>query len=132
MTSLRPILERHRVEILSTVKFQPLADPPRLRQILEHLVENAVKYAPPETSIRIEWSLNEGVVQLGVSDEGPASPTSGASGSSSPMPGATPTRPAARGSGCTPPNDSVSPWAPTCGANRPDRMGRASSSLCRP
>jgi signal transduction histidine kinase len=72
--SLRPILERHRVEILSTVKLQPLADPPRLRQILEHLVENAVKYAPPDTSIRIEWSLNEGVVQLGVSDEGPGIP----------------------------------------------------------
>ncbi len=74
VTSLRPILERHRVEVLSTVKLQPLADPPRLRQILEHLVENAVKYAPPETAIRIDWSLNEGVVQLGVSDEGPGIP----------------------------------------------------------
>jgi signal transduction histidine kinase len=51
-----------------------LADPPRLHQILEHLVENAVKYAPPETAIRIDWSLNEGVVQLGVSDEGPGIP----------------------------------------------------------
>ena len=73
MTSLRPILERHRVEVLSTVKLQPLADPPR-SAILEHLVENAVKYAPPDTSIRIEWSLIEGVVRLGVSDEGPGIP----------------------------------------------------------
>ena len=53
---------------------RPLADPPRLRQILEHLVENAVKYAPPDSAIRIDWSLNEGVVQLGVSDEGPGIP----------------------------------------------------------
>ena len=56
------------------VRLQALADPPRLRQILEHLVENAVKYAPPDTTITIDWSLVEGVVQLGVSDEGPGIP----------------------------------------------------------
>ncbi|MEZ0239767.1 MAG: ATP-binding protein, partial [Chloroflexota bacterium] len=74
VSSLRPILERHRIEIVPSVRLQPLADPPRLRQILEHLVENAVKYAPPDTAIRIDWSLNEGLVQLGVSDEGPGIP----------------------------------------------------------
>ena len=72
--SLRPILEHHPVEIVPSVRLHALADPPRLHQILEHLVENAVKYAPPDTTIRIEWSLNEGVVQLGVSDEGPGIP----------------------------------------------------------
>jgi len=72
--SLRPILEHHPVEILPSVRLHALADPPRLHQILEHLVENAVKYAPPDTTIRIDWSLNEGVVQLGVSDEGPGIP----------------------------------------------------------
>ena len=55
-------------------RLQALADPPRLRQIVEHLVENAVKYAPPETAITIDWRLAEGVVQLGVSDEGPGIP----------------------------------------------------------
>ncbi|MEO8438313.1 MAG: HAMP domain-containing sensor histidine kinase [Chloroflexota bacterium] len=74
VTSLGPILERHPVEILPSIQLQPLADPPRLRQIVEHLVENAVKYAPPDSTIRIDWSLNEGVVQLGVSDEGPGIP----------------------------------------------------------
>jgi len=74
VTSLRPILDRHRVEIVPSVRLHGLADPPRLRQILEHLVENAVKYAPPETAIRIDWALHEGVVQLGVSDEGPGIP----------------------------------------------------------
>ncbi len=72
--SLRPILEHHPVKILPSVRLHALADPPRLHQILEHLVENAVKYAPPDTTIRIDWSLNEGVVQLGVSDEGPGIP----------------------------------------------------------
>ena len=51
-----------------------LADPPRLRQIIEHLVENAVKYAPSETTITIDWALVEGVVHLGISDEGPGIP----------------------------------------------------------
>ena len=72
--SLRPILEHHPVEIMPSVRLHALADPPRLRQILEHLVENAVKYAPPDTAIRIDWSINEGVVLLGVSDEGPGIP----------------------------------------------------------
>jgi signal transduction histidine kinase len=72
--SLRPILDRHRVQIAPSVRLHSLADPPRLRQILEHLVENAVKYAPPDTTITIDWALHEGVVQLGVSDEGPGIP----------------------------------------------------------
>ena len=49
-------------------------DAPRLRQILEHLVENAVKYAPPATRIDVEVSLVEGVVHIAVSDEGPGIP----------------------------------------------------------
>ena len=51
-----------------------LADPPRLRQIIEHLVENAVKYAPSDTTITIDWALVEGVIHLGISDEGPGIP----------------------------------------------------------
>ena len=74
VSSLHPILDRHRVEVVPSVRLHGLADPPRLRQILEHLVENAVKYAPPDTAISIEWALHEGVVQLGVSDEGPGIP----------------------------------------------------------
>jgi signal transduction histidine kinase len=74
VSSLHPILDRHRVEVIPSVRLHGLADPPRLRQILEHLVENAVKYAPPDTAISIEWGLHEGVVQLGVSDEGPGIP----------------------------------------------------------
>jgi signal transduction histidine kinase len=74
VTSLRPILDRHRVAIVPGVRLHGLADPPRLRQILEHLVENAVKYAPPNTTITIDWALHEGVVQLGISDEGPGIP----------------------------------------------------------
>jgi signal transduction histidine kinase len=71
---LEPILHRHRLEIRPGVGLQALADPPRLRQIVEHLVENAVKYAPPDTAITIDWQLVEGFVRLGVADQGPGIP----------------------------------------------------------
>src|SRR5215207_6977572 len=77
--SLSPLLERHRVEIAPALRLHALADPPRLRQIVEHLVENAIKYAPPDTTITVDWALVEGVVRLGVSDEGPGFPRNGAS-----------------------------------------------------
>ena len=56
------------------VRLHALADPPRLRQILEHLIENAVKYAPPDTTITIDRSLVEGSVRIGVTDQGPGVP----------------------------------------------------------
>jgi signal transduction histidine kinase len=71
---LGPILGGHHVVVSEGVRLHALADPPRLRQIIEHLVENAVKYAPPETQITIEWSMVEGVVRIGVADEGPGIP----------------------------------------------------------
>ena len=72
--SLTPLVGHHDLAIGGMPRLHALADPPRLRQIIEHLVENAVKYAPAGTTITIEWSLVEGVVQLGVSDEGPGIP----------------------------------------------------------
>jgi two-component system sensor histidine kinase KdpD len=72
--SLTPLLGRHEVVAGGPVRLHALTDPSRLRQIVEHLVENAVKYAPSETMIRIDWALVEGHVHLGVTDEGPGIP----------------------------------------------------------
>jgi signal transduction histidine kinase len=72
--SLTPILHQHRLDVRSKGELQALTDPPRLRQIIEHLVENAVKYAPPDTTIALDWALVEGFVRLGVTDEGPGIP----------------------------------------------------------
>ncbi len=71
---LSPLLRLHRVERRPWLRLHALADPPRLRQIFEHLVENAVKYAPPGTTITLDVALVEGVVRAGVADEGPGIP----------------------------------------------------------
>lgn len=72
--ALAPILGRHQVALEAGVRLHAMADPHRLRQMLEHLVENAVKYAPPGTHIRIDWRMAEGMVRIGVQDEGPGIP----------------------------------------------------------
>jgi two-component system sensor histidine kinase KdpD len=71
---LAPILGRHEVAVGGGVRLHAMADPPRLRQMLEHLIENAVKYAPPGTHIRVGWGMAEGMVRIGVEDEGPGIP----------------------------------------------------------
>ena len=72
--SIEPIVRGHRLDVRPGVALHALADPPRLRQILEHLIENAVKYAPPDTTITIDRSLVEGSVRIGVTDQGPGVP----------------------------------------------------------
>jgi signal transduction histidine kinase len=72
--SVEPLVRQHNLDIQPGVRLHALADPPRLRQILEHLIENAVKYAPPETTISIDRSLVEGWVRIGVTDQGPGVP----------------------------------------------------------
>jgi signal transduction histidine kinase len=74
LEALGPMLHRHRTTVAPGRPLHVMADRARLRQVLEHLLENAVKYAPPDTSVGIEWSLVEGIVRLAVTDEGPGIP----------------------------------------------------------
>ena len=71
---LGPLLARHRFRIAGRRRLHAMADRGRLRQVLEHLLENAVKYAPSDTAIEIDWRLEEGIVRLEVTDEGPGIP----------------------------------------------------------
>jgi signal transduction histidine kinase len=72
--SIRPIVRQHLLDVRPGLRHHAMADAPRLRQILEHLIENAVKYAPPETTITIDHALVEGFVRIGVTDQGPGVP----------------------------------------------------------
>lgn len=73
-SEMAPLVARHRLVLREGIRLFALTDPSRLRQILEHLVENAVKYAPPDTSITLDWKMADGSVRVGVSDEGPGIP----------------------------------------------------------
>jgi signal transduction histidine kinase len=74
LADVEPLLHRHPTVLGTTRPLSVVADPARLRKVLEHLLENAVKYAPPETPIELDWSLVEGVARIGVSDAGPGIP----------------------------------------------------------
>jgi signal transduction histidine kinase len=74
LEDVAPLLHRHDPSIARSRRLHVMADPARLRQVLEHLLENAVKYAPPETRVELEWTLVEGVARIAVSDEGPGIP----------------------------------------------------------
>lgn len=47
------------------------ADASRLRQVLDNLMSNAVKYSPPGSIVRVESSESRGVWRVAVLDEGP-------------------------------------------------------------
>ncbi len=74
VAELGPLLRRHRVVVSAPGDRRALADPSRLRQVAEHLLENAVKYAPPDTTIAVEATMVEGMVRISVADEGPGIP----------------------------------------------------------
>jgi signal transduction histidine kinase len=73
-TELAPLVARHRLQLQRGIRLFALTDRARLLQILEHLVENAVKYAPPDTTITLDWRMADGAVRISVSDEGPGIP----------------------------------------------------------
>ena len=73
VAGLAPLLHHHRLEVRPSVRLQVIADPPRLRQIVEHLVENAVKYAPPDVKLGLDyWGRQEASTHM--EKKGPSEP----------------------------------------------------------
>jgi two-component system sensor histidine kinase KdpD len=69
------ILARHNVEIDTAADLPMLdLDPVLFEQALFNLLDNAAKYSPPDTKIRIEAWQEDSTVKLTVSDEGPGIP----------------------------------------------------------
>ncbi len=82
MGALRDLLARarsqyasgHQLEILGPDQVVVRTDPEALRSIVDNLVENAAKYAPPGTVIRLEVIHGRDGWRLLISDEGPGIP----------------------------------------------------------
>ena len=71
----RKILAQHKVEIEIAADLPMLElDPVLFEQVLFNLLDNAAKYAPPETTVRIESWQEEDTVKLQVIDEGSGIP----------------------------------------------------------
>jgi two-component system sensor histidine kinase KdpD len=69
------ILARHKVEVETPADLPMLdLDPVLFEQALFNLLDNAAKYAPPETTIRIESWQEGDTVSLQVTDEGSGIP----------------------------------------------------------
>src|SRR5262249_46959983 len=69
------ILERHSVEVETATDLPMLnLDPVLFEQALFNLLDNAAKYSPPDTKIRIDAWQEDSIVKLEVSDEGAGIP----------------------------------------------------------
>lgn len=74
LTRLAPLLRSHRLERYASGSRMALGDPARLAQVLELLLENAAKYAPPGAEIVVaDWSADH-EVHVAVGDDGPGVP----------------------------------------------------------
>jgi PAS domain S-box-containing protein len=71
IAAVRPMSQTHRflVEIPQDLPKVP-ADQLRLQRILHNLLENAVKYSPPESEIRIAARPDEKCLIIGISNQG--------------------------------------------------------------
>jgi len=50
------------------------ADGPKIRQVIDNLINNAVKFSPPHSTVRIEAATRDGQCTVAVLDEGPGIP----------------------------------------------------------
>jgi two-component system sensor histidine kinase KdpD len=74
---LAPLLERkqQRLELQAPADLPPVqADGKRIEQILSNLIDNAAKFAPPDSLIEVSLSQQAGRVQVVVADAGPGVP----------------------------------------------------------
>jgi signal transduction histidine kinase/ActR/RegA family two-component response regulator len=62
-------LSAHRIELVAAPA-PVVADPTRLAQVIDNIMDNAVKYSPAGTRIAIVVAQSEGMAELTVSDEG--------------------------------------------------------------
>jgi len=74
LTRLAPLLRRHQLERYAEGARTALGDPARLAQVLELLLENAAKYAPPGGAIVVADWTERGEIHVAVGDDGAGIP----------------------------------------------------------
>jgi signal transduction histidine kinase len=102
---MTPLLRGHPLRRTGTWdELMGIGDEGRFRQVLEHLLENEVKYSPEGGSVSVGTFKVDGEIQVYVTDDGPASRSRNGSPSSRPTSGP-PTGRAAPESACMRPED---------------------------
>jgi PAS domain S-box-containing protein len=75
--SFLPLAEVKNIELTSEFPQEIIvlsADPLLFRRVLENLLENAIKYSPPQKSVILQVQVNEKELQFAVKDQGPGIP----------------------------------------------------------
>lgn len=65
---------RHEIALGASEPAQVFADPGDLAHVVDNLIENALKYAPPGTHVTVETAVSDGRATLVVADDGPGIP----------------------------------------------------------
>jgi signal transduction histidine kinase len=73
-TSASALANRHTISIDAPQLLQSEVDTLRLEQVLVNLLDNAIKYSPPQTVVDLQVEVTAGVVRIIVRDQGPGIP----------------------------------------------------------
>jgi two-component system sensor histidine kinase KdpD len=69
---LRPLVAPHRLTLELPDELPPVhLDYSEVDQVLSNLIENAAKYSPPESEIRVSAAVIDGALRVEVNDHGP-------------------------------------------------------------
>ena len=69
---LRPLVAPHRLALELPDELPPVhVDYSEVDQVLTNLIENAAKYSPPDTEIRVSADVSDGTLRVSVTDDGP-------------------------------------------------------------
>ena len=71
VTGARPLVNGHELVVdLSDVDVAAQADPEKLRQVLDQLISNAVKYSPDGGTVSVSVQHRDTVIEIAVADQG--------------------------------------------------------------